>query len=62
MTEQELLAAVEADAQQLCLSVRAAEEAGVSPALVLPSLFSVFREAGMLPANLDLGSIMGMLG
>ena len=62
MTPDELLAQVEADAQKLCDSVKAAESGGVSPALVLPALFSVFKSAGMLPDNLDLGMIAGMLG
>ena len=62
MTHDELLAAVRTDAEKLSASVRAAEDAGVSPALVLPALFSVFKEAGMLPESLDIGSLMGMLG
>lgn len=62
MTHEELLATVREDAAKLSGSVRAAEDAGVSPALVLPALFSVFKEAGMLPESLDIGSLMGMLG
>lgn len=60
--QDDLLAAVEADARKLSESVKAAEAAGISPALVLPALFSVFRDAGMLPAGLDIGSILGMVG
>ena len=62
MTHDELLAAVTRDAENLCASVKAAEDGGVSSALVLPALFSVFRAAGMLPESLDIGSLMGMLG
>ena len=58
----ELLAQVRSDAQTLCASVRAAEDAGVSPALVLPVLFEVFRDAGMLPEGLDIGGLLGMMG
>ena len=61
MTHDELLEAVRTDAEKLSASVRAAEDAGVSPALVLPALFSVFKEAGMLPESLDIGALMGML-
>lgn len=62
MTEQEHLDQVEADGRALAASVQAAEAAGVSPALVLPTLFTVFREAGMMPESLDIGSILGMIG
>jgi hypothetical protein len=58
----ELLAVVKADAEKLCASVRAAEDAGVSPALVLPTLFQVFKDAGMLPDGLDIGGLLGMMG
>lgn len=61
MTEAEHVAAVEAHARDLCASLHAATEAGVSSALVLPALIGVFREAGMIPQDLDLGSLMGML-
>lgn len=57
----DLLAAVERDAQTLCRSVHAATEGGVSEALLLPALISVFREAGMLPQDLDFGSLLAML-
>lgn len=50
---------VEAKARELCDSVKAATEAGVSDALLLPALLGVFREAGMLP-DMDFGSLMGM--
>lgn len=61
MSEKELLAAVERDGTALAGSVKAALEGGVSEALVLPALFEVFAEAGMMPAGIDLGSILGML-
>jgi hypothetical protein len=57
-----LLADVELHGRNLSAAVKAAEDAGVSPALVLPALFSVFRDAGMIPESLDLGSIMGLVG
>ena len=60
MTETELLEQVRRDAEQLCASVKAAEDGGVSPALVLPELFSVFKAAGMLPEGLDLSMLSGL--
>ena len=51
---------VEERGRALCEAVKAANEAGVSEALLLPALIDVFREAGMLP-DLDFGSILGML-
>jgi hypothetical protein len=39
------LAAVKRDAQTLAASLLAANEAGVAPALVVPTLIGVFREA-----------------
>lgn len=61
MTEAEMLEQVRRDGHALAASTKAALEAGVSEALVLPALFEVFAEAGMMPAGLDLGSILGML-
>ena len=61
MTEQELVDQVETTAQALCNAMHAAVEGGVSQALLLPALVSVFREAGMIPDSLDMGSLMGML-
>lgn len=53
MTTQEHLAAVKRDAAQLAETLRDASDAGVSPALVLPQLVLVFREAfGEMPAGL----------
>ncbi len=59
--EKELLAVVEIEARHLCLAVKEANDHGVSDALLLPALVSVFREAGMIPESLDLGSLFGML-
>lgn len=61
MTPDELLAEVTADAQKLCDSVKAAEDGGVSPALVLPALFSVFKAAGMIPEGIDLSMLGGLI-
>jgi hypothetical protein len=47
------------DARTLCSTVKAAAEAGVPDALLLPALLDVFREQGMLP-DMDFGSILGM--
>lgn len=60
-SEYALVRAVERDAAALAASMHAAVNAGVSQALLLPALFNVFREAGMLPESLDLGSLLGML-
>ena len=57
-----LLEAVEDRARELCSAVHAATDGGVSTALLLPSLLAVFKDAGMLPADLNIGSLMGMLG
>lgn len=51
---------VEGKAAALCESIKRATEAGVSDALVLPALFAVFKEAGMLPEALDLGMLAGL--
>lgn len=51
---------IEEDARTLCDTVKAATEAGVPDALMLPCLLAVFREAGMLP-DFDYGSLLGML-
>ena len=60
-SSEELLAAVERDGKALAGSVSRALEEGVSEALVLPTLFQVFADAGMMPAGLDISSILGML-
>lgn len=51
------LAEVSEDARTLCTTVKAATEAGVPDALLLPALLAVFREEGMVPENL--GGILG---
>ena len=51
---------VEEKATALCDSIKQATEAGVPDALVLPALFAVFKEAGMLPEALDLGMLAGL--
>lgn len=56
-----LLEVVEVEARHLCEATRAATEGGVPDALLLPALVSVFREAGMIPDGLDLGSLLGLL-
>ena len=48
------------DARTLCRTVKAASEAGVPDALLLPALLDVFRAEGMLP-DLDFSSLLGML-
>lgn len=60
LTERERVALVEERGHALCEAVKAANEAGVSEALLLPALIDVFRQAGMLP-DLDWSMIMGML-
>ena len=50
MTEA-LVTAVEDDARSLAESLKAAQEAGVGPAILLPALISVFREAGIFGAG-----------
>jgi hypothetical protein len=55
-----LLQVVEVEARHLCEATREATEGGVPDALLLPALVSVFREAGMIPADLDLGMLLGM--
>jgi hypothetical protein len=59
-TEADRVALVEARGRDLCEAVKAANEAGVSEALLLPALIDVFRQAGMLP-DIDFGSLLGML-
>lgn len=58
--QDELIGAVNLHARDLCDSIKSAQEAGVSEALILPALIAVFREAGMLPEGLDFGSLLGM--
>lgn len=55
------LALVERNAALLCASIKSANAAGVSDALLLPALISVFREAGLFPADLDLGSLFALI-
>lgn len=58
-TPAELVADVERDARTLAESLKAANEAGVSPALILPRLVLVFREAGMMPEGFTLPGFGG---
>lgn len=52
-TNEERLEAVKAHAEALAGELREAVDAGVSPALILPALMSVFREAfGEMPAGM----------
>lgn len=61
MSEQAAMVAdVEEKATALCDSIKQATEAGVPDALVLPALFAVFKQAGMLPDSLDLGMLAGL--
>ena len=62
-TEQDrLVAAVEDASLLLAEAVKAAEAGGISEALIFPALVGVFREAGMVPDWLDIGSLAGLLG
>jgi hypothetical protein len=63
--QRELISEMERRGRELCEAVQRAEDAGVPPALLLPALMAVFREAGMLPdafASLDLGALLGSMG
>ena len=62
LSEQQLVLEVEAASKQLADAVKAAEAGGVSEALIFPALVGVFREAGMVPDWLDIGSLAGLLG
>ena len=53
MTEEGHVEAVTGAAQQLAERLQEATEAGVSKAVLLPALITVFREAGMMPAGLS---------
>lgn len=57
LTEAQWVEAVELHGRALCDTVKAAAEAGVPDALLLPALIAVFHEAGMIP-DLD---FMGLL-
>lgn len=59
--EQVLLSDVAEKAQALAASVNAAADGGVPPAVLLPHLFIVFQEVGMIPEGFGLGDIMGGL-
>jgi hypothetical protein len=52
VTADELLAKVETDTRSLCESIKAAEAAGISYAVVMPRLILVLREQGMMPDGL----------
>lgn len=55
MTPEQHIAAVKRDAALLAESLRAASDAGVSHALILPQLVLVFREKfGEMPAGFTL--------
>ena len=58
--ETQLVARVEATARDLCAAIRESRESGAD-ALVFPALIGVFRDEGFFPADLDLGSLMGLL-
>lgn len=58
----QLVADVERTSKALADAVKAAEAGGVSEALIFPALVGVFREAGMVPDWLDIGSLSGLLG
>ena len=58
LTPAEHLLEVKTQAARLCDALRDASEEGVSPALLLPALVTVFRDAGMMPA----GGLPGLLG
>ena len=60
MSQPELIAEIETRAHSLCEAINQAAAAGVPDALVLPALFAVFREAGMLPESLDFGMLAGL--
>lgn len=50
MTAQEHLDAVKRDTERLCVTLREAQDAGVSHALILPQLVLAFRESfGEMP-------------
>lgn len=44
---QQLLEAVRVQARELAAALGAAQDAGVSPAVLLPELVAVFRDAGL---------------
>ena len=56
-----LVLEVEAASKRLADAVKAAEAGGVSEALIFPALVAVFRDAGMVPDWLDIGSLAGLL-
>ena len=62
LTEKYLVRRVEEASKDLADAVKAAEAGGVSEALIFPALVGVFREAGMVPDWLDIGSLAGLLG
>lgn len=52
MSANPLVAKIEADARELAASLKLAQAAGVGPAVILPALVGVFREAGMFDGSL----------
>lgn len=54
MTHDEHVAACRESATKLASDVKAAADAGVPPIILLPTLLSVFREAGMMPDGMQL--------
>ncbi len=48
----DLVEQVEADARALAESLKQATDAGVGPAVLLPALMQVFKEAGFFSGNL----------
>lgn len=58
----ELVRDVEAAAKRLSETIKQAEAAGVSEALIFPALVAVFKDAGMVPDWLDMDSLAGLLG
>jgi hypothetical protein len=49
--------------QQLAEALKDAGDEGVGPAVLLPALVTVFRDAGMMPGGLEsLGGLGGLAG
>ena len=49
--EQELIDAVKDKARQLAEALKTAQDAGVSPLVLIPALMDVARETGLMPED-----------
>jgi hypothetical protein len=61
MSDNPLVTKIEHDARALAESLREATDAGIGPAIILPTLITVFREAGIM-SDFQMPSLPSLMG